>query len=509
MPTTGVPSFAVVVAAQSGDRSAIRELVTDQLPLIYNLIGRAAESAPVADEAMRRVSARIAGGLPGLDGPEQFRAWLVASSIEAVRSVDASLCPPSADPEEGFEARAIATLGLTGQRREAVEAIRWMAGEDRELVALWWLQVAGELTRDEVVAGLGLTSAASAVRQVEARFEDARTAVRALNALPRCGGLAVTIAHWDGRPSERSRRQIVRHTQGCAGCAEHTSDLIPADRLVRGFALVPPPEGLAARLLDPARARAAGARRRAALAWLGRSRSSSWVLVTIRTAAVALAAAVLAGGLLAYARARPDEPPVPSGLVASPTVAAPAPVTPPTEPSPSASAGPSVSPRASKSPGPTKKATVKPAAPPPSPPALLGARSLRSVASGAYVRAIGRHVFLTPVGPSNSDLTHEQATLVVVPGLADGRCYSFRDSKGRYLRHFAFRVQVDPDDGTDLFREDTTFCAIAGGRFRSHNFPDRLLHTRGEELGIDPDDGTAGYRKTTVFAIRAPWVNES
>lgn len=37
----------------------------------------------------------------------------------------------------------------------------------------------------------------------------------------------------------------------------------------------------------------------------------------------------------------------------------------------------------------------------------------------------------------------QSATFTVVPGLADANCSSFRDSAGRYLRHWDFRVRFD------------------------------------------------------------------
>ncbi len=41
----------------------------------------------------------------------------------------------------------ILRLGLSGQRREVAEATRWLDEDDRELLALWWQEAAGELTR--------------------------------------------------------------------------------------------------------------------------------------------------------------------------------------------------------------------------------------------------------------------------------------------------------------------------------------------------------------------------
>ncbi len=54
----------------------------------------------------------------------------------------------------------ITRLHLADQRRDLVEATRWLGAEDRELLSLWWLEAAGQLTRTDVTAGLGSDVAA-------------------------------------------------------------------------------------------------------------------------------------------------------------------------------------------------------------------------------------------------------------------------------------------------------------------------------------------------------------
>ncbi|MFF7789076.1 AbfB domain-containing protein [Streptomyces sp. NPDC007991] len=49
-------------------------------------------------------------------------------------------------------------------------------------------------------------------------------------------------------------------------------------------------------------------------------------------------------------------------------------------------------------------------------------------------------------------------------GLADGSCYSFRDSSGRYLRHKDLRIRADASNGTTLFNKDATFRADSSFR---------------------------------------------
>ncbi|WP_394813834.1 AbfB domain-containing protein [Streptomyces litchfieldiae] len=58
----------------------------------------------------------------------------------------------------------------------------------------------------------------------------------------------------------------------------------------------------------------------------------------------------------------------------------------------------------------------------------------------------------------------QSATFTIVPGLADPNCYSFRDSTGRYLRHYAWELRVDPCQDTATFRADARSRPSAPGR---------------------------------------------
>jgi hypothetical protein len=81
----------------------------------------------------------------------------------------------------------------------------------------------------------------------------------------------------------------------------------------------------------------------------------------------------------------------------------------------------------------------------------------------------------------------------MVPGLADAAGVSFESVNlpGRFLRHYAYAIRLDANDGTAAFRADATFHRTAGladaawSSFRSHNFPDRYIRHSGYELRID------------------------
>ncbi|MCU7726824.1 AbfB domain-containing protein [Actinoplanes sp. KI2] len=100
---------------------------------------------------------------------------------------------------------------------------------------------------------------------------------------------------------------------------------------------------------------------------------------------------------------------------------------------------------------------------PPGPQWMLGPASLESAeVSGRFVGASGGLGALVAVGPSSSVATRRAATFVVVSGLADAECFSFRAADGRYLRRSAQRLRLSAAERNDQFRSDATLCARRG-----------------------------------------------
>ncbi|WP_169789846.1 hypothetical protein [Actinoplanes subtropicus] len=71
---------------------------------------------------------------------------------------------------------------VAGQRRELVEAARWLDAGDRRLLALWWQEASGELADALRVQP---KHAAVRVQRMKAQLDVARGVVRALRARPR------------------------------------------------------------------------------------------------------------------------------------------------------------------------------------------------------------------------------------------------------------------------------------------------------------------------------------
>ncbi|MFH8421585.1 sigma-70 family RNA polymerase sigma factor [Streptomyces sp. NPDC018038] len=247
----------LVEAARAGDAHARDALVRAYLPLVHNIVGRALDGHADTDDIVQETMVRALDGLGGLRDPARFRSWLVAIAMNGIRRrwrerqqapvPGLDRAADLADPAAGdFTEVTILRLGLSGQRRDVARATRWLDEDDRELLALWWLEAAGELTRAELAEGLGGISpqhAAVRVQRMKERLETGRTVVRALDAVPICPDLAETVDAWDGRPSPLWRKRVARHVRDCTPCSARVSGrggLAPVEGLLVGLGLVPP-----------------------------------------------------------------------------------------------------------------------------------------------------------------------------------------------------------------------------------------------------------------------------
>ncbi|MER7671630.1 sigma-70 family RNA polymerase sigma factor [Kitasatospora sp. NPDC096128] len=382
----------LVRAAQAGDRQAQEALVAAWLPLVYNVAGRALRGHADVDDVAQETMIRALDGLDGLRDPESFRSWLVAITMNQIRRRHAAgQQQPTVggldetwevhDPRADFTDLTILRLGLSGQRREVAEATRWLDPDDRELLALWWLEAAGELTRGELAEALDLTLPHAAVRvqRMKKQLEAGRVVVRALGAYPQCPGLAEVTAGFDGTPNSVWRKRIARHIRGCAGCDGLGRDLFPAEGLLAGLALVPIPSASPALLhLQHTAATAAAAAHSAAAgagsgagagtgagAAVGGGAHGGWAGIAARKAVLAGgAAAAVAVTTLALVWSNPSEPP--SATAPEPTVPAAAVDTPAALPV-TAPAGPTPTPTPTETPTPTGTPTPSPTATRPTP----------------------------------------------------------------------------------------------------------------------------------------------
>ncbi|MET7401948.1 sigma-70 family RNA polymerase sigma factor [Dactylosporangium sp. NPDC005572] len=329
----------LVRAARSGDDRALERLAAQYLPLVYNVIGRALDGHADVDDLVQETMIQFVRGLPDLREPERFRSWLVAIAYRQVqlhlrnrqRSGRRQQEVPAevADPRGDFVDRTVTELVLTGQRRELADATRWLDERDRHLLALWWQEASGTLSRAELAAALGVAPAHAAVRvqRMRAQLEVARSVVRALRAEPRCAGLDALVRPWHGTADGLWRKRLARHVRGCPDCGAQRTGLVAPEQLLRGLAAVPLPLALETW-------RVAGLRPGAGAA----SGAGTGLLAHLQHAAgtklAAGAAVVIAGGGIAFAV---YETPLTDG---GGPVAAPPPAATATVPPPPAATGP-------------------------------------------------------------------------------------------------------------------------------------------------------------------------
>ncbi|MEU7039195.1 sigma-70 family RNA polymerase sigma factor [Streptomyces sp. NPDC046237] len=517
----------LVVAAQAGDARAREELIAAYLPLLYNIVGRSLSGHADVDDVVQETLLRVVRDLPALRAPESFRSWLVAIALRQINThwhrhstfagrttvIDEARQIPDvgAEPEDV----TIMRLHVSDERRQVVEAGRWLDPDHRALLSLWWQECVGSLSREDIAAATGLTVAHAGVRlqRMREQLELSRTIVSALEADPRCPQLGETVAGWDGRPASVWRKRIARHTRGCPVCTATTAERVPAELLFRSLATLAVPAGLIAALaakgllsgtaasaagLATAHA-AAGTATATATASAGGSLHSALTgtlhAVTAHPLVSLAAGAVLIAGTAAYAT-WPEPAHREPGVTAAPTVGNPTVATPTPIPSrTTTSAEPSpASPSASAG-------TVPP-----------GARSLESVDQPAlYLTHAGDFATLGRVSTSSSTQTRQRATFTVIGGLADTRCVTFRAADGRYLRHHYLRLRLSSNDGSDLFREDATFCprpgAVAGSvTLHAHNYPGSVLRHRDGGVWLDGSDGTRAFAGQASFILRRSWA---
>lgn len=506
----------LVVAAQAGDDRAREKLIAAYLPLLYNIVGRALSGHADVDDVVQETLLRVVRDLPALRAPESFRSWLVSITLRQINThwhrqrtlvhrttaIDEAL--PVPDVGAALEDATILRLHMSDERRQAVEAGRWLDPDHRVLLSLWWQECAGLLSRHDIADAMGLSIAHAGVRlqRMREQLELSRTIVAALGADPRCPQLNETVVGWDGLPTSVWRKRIARHTRDCPLCTATTTERVPADLLLLSLAPLAVPAALVAALtakglLSGTAASAAGlatAHVTVGTVTAGGGLHGSLLgklhAVTAHPVASLATGAVLIAGTATYA-AWPEPAPRVPAVIAAPTAGAATPVPSPTTTSPE--------------PSPVSPSAVAGTVP-------LGARSLESVDQpGLFVTYAGDFATLGGVPAAGSAQARQRVTFTVIRGLADTRCVTFRAADGRYLRHHYLRLRLSTDDGSALFREDATFCprpgAVAGSvTLHAHNYPGSVLRHRDGGIWLDGSDGTRAFAGQASFTTRGAWT---
>ncbi|MFD4554931.1 alpha-L-arabinofuranosidase B [Streptomyces sp. NPDC058469] len=128
------------------------------------------------------------------------------------------------------------------------------------------------------------------------------------------------------------------------------------------------------------------------------------------------------------------------------------------------------------------------------------------------------YTVIANVSSSSSTTTKADATWIVRAGLANASCVSFESANkaGNYLRHYAFRLQLNANDGTSNFAQDATFCPQPGNSgqgysFLSVNYPSRYLRHYAYNVyaasngGSDTFDTLSSFVDDSSWMVASPW----
>ncbi|WP_326553398.1 AbfB domain-containing protein [Micromonospora sp. NBC_01813] len=165
--------------------------------------------------------------------------------------------------------------------------------------------------------------------------------------------------------------------------------------------------------------------------------------------------------------------------------------------------------------GPTTPPAGNPTTPAPAPTAPATASLTPGSRIGLEVAALPghriRHRDGTVVVERVDSRSKDDAEFVVRSGLANRNCVSFESTNrsGFYLRHYDFRIFLQRNDGSAIFRADTTFCPVLGiggqhTSFMSYNYPDRFLRHDGNRQMRISTTGDGASAATATFQVRPP-----
>jgi hypothetical protein len=152
------------------------------------------------------------------------------------------------------------------------------------------------------------------------------------------------------------------------------------------------------------------------------------------------------------------------------------------------------------------------------PGAKVSLQATTSCCTGDYLQhdTSDDKVVIAPVTSSSSTTVKGDATWVVRAGLANSNCVSFESANtpGSYLRHYAFQLHLQPNDGTSQFAADATFCPKSGNSgtgysLQSFNYPAKYIRHYDFTGYIASDGGSNAWDTTSMWAQDTSWLAAS
>ncbi|MBV9024650.1 MAG: sigma-70 family RNA polymerase sigma factor [Streptomycetaceae bacterium] len=222
----------LVNAARSGDTRAQAILFSEYLPLVYNIVGRGLHGHADVDDVVQETMLRAMRALPRLREPERFRSWIVAIAIRQMhdhgrrnkatmaRHLPLTDIADVPDTSRDFAERAVDQQTLIRAGSDLREASRWLNDDQRQTMALWWQEAAGQLSRTEVAEALNLSVPHTAVRiqRMKAKLELAVGVLAAWRARPRCPDLDALTDGGQVVAGGRVLTKLSRHVKDCPRC---------------------------------------------------------------------------------------------------------------------------------------------------------------------------------------------------------------------------------------------------------------------------------------------------
>ena len=125
-------------------------------------------------------------------------------------------------------------------------------------------------------------------------------------------------------------------------------------------------------------------------------------------------------------------------------------------------------------------------------------------------------VVLAAVTSSSSSTAKADSDWIIKPGLANSNCISFESANesGYYLRHYAFELYLETNDGTTQFADDATFCPHPGNSgtgysFQSFNYPAKYIRHYNYVGYVAGDGGSNAWDATSSWAQDTSWLADS
>ena len=150
----------------------------------------------------------------------------------------------------------------------------------------------------------------------------------------------------------------------------------------------------------------------------------------------------------------------------------------------------------------------------------LSLQATTSCCTSDYLQhdATDNKVVIAAVNSASTAQAKADATWIVEPGLANSSCVSFQSANqsGQYIRHYAFELYLEPNDGTAQFAADATFCPKAGNSgagysFQSFNYPAKYIRHYSfvgyiaSDGGSNAWDNASQWAQDTSWLVASPW----